>query len=140
MSLNISGTRFVKVYDTEIRLQVSDKIVFASLSTSRKTGNDYVDKKTGEIKIGADGKPLPERAFSAWDARFVGNAFEPAKGLHSGQAIDIINGWIVNEPYVRKTGEKGYYSFVTITEFAVCDVVDTEEPTCDNSNKGANEN
>lgn len=127
MSLNISGTRYVKVYDTEIRLQVSDKIVFARLSTSRKTGNDYVDKGTGEIKMGNDGKPLAERAFSSWEARFCGNAFEPAKGLHSGQSIDIVNGWIVNEPYTKKNGEKGYFSYVTITEFSVCDVIDSEE-------------
>lgn len=137
MSLNISGTRFVKVYDTEIRLQVSDKIIFAKLSTSRKTGKEFVDKETGEVKKNTDGEPLAERAFSSWsDARFVGNAFEPAKGLHNGQAIDIINGWIVNEPYIKKNGVKEYYSFITITEFSVCDV---ETETSDYSNRGDND-
>lgn len=28
MSLNVSGTKYVRVYDTEIKLQVSDRIVF----------------------------------------------------------------------------------------------------------------
>lgn len=28
MSLNVSGTKYVRVYDTEIKLQASDKIVF----------------------------------------------------------------------------------------------------------------
>lgn len=28
MSLSINGSKFVRVYDTEIKLQVSDKIVF----------------------------------------------------------------------------------------------------------------
>ena len=56
MSLNISGTKFVRVYDTEIKLQVSDKTVFARLSTSRKTGKEQVDKETGNIVRGEDGR------------------------------------------------------------------------------------
>lgn len=127
MSLNISGAKFVRVYDTEIKLQVSDKIVFARLSTSRKTGKELTDVDTGEVITGKDGKPLPERRFSSWHARFVGNAFEPSKGLAAGQSINIINGWIVNEPFTKKDGSMGYAQTVTITEFEVCDVAEGED-------------
>lgn len=124
MSLNISGTKFVRVYDTEIKLQVSDKIVFAHLSTSRKTGKEQVDKETGEILMGKDGEPLQERRFSSWDARFVGQAFEPSKGLSAGAAINIINGWVTNEPFKRKDGTTGYALTVTISEFEACDIAE----------------
>lgn len=124
MSLNISGSMYVRVYDTELKLQVSDKIVFARLSTSRKTGNDLMDAETGKALTGKDGKPLPERRFSSWNARFVGNAFEPSKGLAAGQTINIVNGWIVNEPFTKKGGSTGYAQTVTITDFEVCDVID----------------
>jgi len=124
MSLNVSGTKFVRVYDTEIKLQVSDKIVFARLSTSRKTGKELVDMETGEVLTGKDGNPLPERRFSSWNARFVGNSFEPSKGLSAGQTINIVNGWIVNEPYTKKDGSTGYSQTVIITDFEVCDVAE----------------
>ncbi len=62
MSLSINGSKFVRVYDTEIKLQVSDKIVFAHLSTSRKTGKEQVDAGTGEILLAGDGSPLPNAA------------------------------------------------------------------------------
>lgn len=68
MSLSINGSKFVRVYDTEIKLQVSDKIVFAHLSTSRKTGKEQVDAGTGEILLAGDGSPLPERRRSSWNA------------------------------------------------------------------------
>lgn len=133
MSLNISGTKFVHVYDTEIRLQVSDKTVFARLSTSRKIGKEKIDEETGNPILDKNGKPLQERRCSSWDARFVGNAFEPSKGLAPGQAINILNGWIVNEPYKRKDGTTGYSLIATITDFEVSDVVDgvDDEPYVD---------
>lgn len=127
MSLNVSGSKFVRVYDTEIKLQVSDKIVFARLSTSQKTGNDRVDTKTGEILVDEQGNSLPEYRFSSWDARFVGNAFEPSKGLSAGTAINIINGWITHEPFTRKDGTKSYSLVVTITDFEVSEVAEGEE-------------
>lgn len=127
MSLNVSGSKFVRVYDTEIKLQVSDKIVFARLSTSQKTGNDRVDTKTGEILVDEQGNSLPEYRFSSWNARFVGNAFEPSKGLSAGTAINIINGWITHEPFTRKDGTKSYSLVVTITDFEVSEVAEGEE-------------
>lgn len=127
MSLNINGSKFVRVYDTEIKLQVSDKIVFAHLSTSRKTGRERVDTETGEVLLADDGSPLPERRRSSWIARFVGNAFEPSKGLASGQAINILNGWITNEPFTKKDGSTGYSLVATISDFEVSDVADGED-------------
>lgn len=127
MSLSINGSKFVRVYDTEIKLQVSDKIVFAHLSTSRKTGREQVDAETGEIRLAEDGSPLPERRRSSWNARFVGNAFEPSKGLAPGQAINILNGWITNEPFKKKDGSTGYSLVATISDFEVSDVADGED-------------
>ena len=141
MSLVVSGSKFVKVYDTEIKLQVSDKIVFAHLSSSRKTGNDRVDSETGEILMDGEGNPLPERRFSSWNAKFVGNAFEPSKGLSSGQAINILSGWITNEPYKKKDGGTGYSVVVTIADFEVCDIVDgTDGNGTDNDTDERNAN
>lgn len=120
MSLNVSGSKFVYVYDTELKLQVSDKIVFGRLSTSRKTGED---------------KDTKSKAFSSWNARFVGNAFEPAKGLVAGSAINIINGWITNEKVIlsknktKKDGDEkiGRYPTVTITDFELCNTIEGED-------------
>lgn len=127
MSLDVSGSKFVHVYDTEIKLQMSDKIVFAHLSTSRKTGNDRVDAETGEVLVDGQGNPLAERRYSSWNAMFVGNAFEPSKGLAAGTAINIINGWITNESFQKKDGSTGYSFVVTVTEFEVSETADGEE-------------
>lgn len=127
MGLGINGSKFVRVYDTEIKLQVSDKIVFAHLSTSRKTGRKQVDAETGEVLLAKDGSPLPERRRSSWNARFVGNAFEPSKGLAPGQAINILNGWITNEPFTKKNGSTGDALVATISDFEVSDVADGED-------------
>ncbi len=127
MSLNVSGSMFVRVYNTEIKLQVSDKIVFAHLSTSRKTGKNRVDTETGEILVDEQGNPLPERRFSSWNAKFVGNAFEPSKGIAPGEAINIINGWVTNEPFRNRDGAMVYSPVVTVTEFEVCEVAEGDE-------------
>lgn len=76
---------------------------------------------------GTEAQPLPERRRSSWNARFVGNAFEPSKGLAPGQAINILNGWITNEPYKKKDGSTGYALVATISEFEVSDVADGED-------------
>ena len=122
MSLNVSGSKFVYVYNTELKLQVSDKIVFAHLSTSRKTGKNRVDAETGETIVDEHGNPLLERRFSSWNAKFVGNAFEPSKGLAAGAAINIISGWVTNEPFRNKDGVVVYSPVVTVTEFEVCEI------------------
>lgn len=127
MSLNVSGSKFVYVYDAEIKLQVSDKIVFAHLSTSRKTGNYRVDAQTGETLVDENGNPFAERRFSSWRAKFVGDAFEAAKGVANGTAIHILNGWITNEAYRKRDGSTAYDLVVTITDFELSEFADGEK-------------
>ena len=117
MSLNVSGSRFVKVYDPSIKLSYSDRVLFANLVSSRKTGKVMLDKETGDIAVNESGKKVQERAFSRWQGKFVGNAFEPSKALRDGDEIDIINGWISSEPYMGKDGQTHYSIVVTITDF-----------------------
>lgn len=114
MSLNISGSKYVKVYDPSMRLDYSDKVIFANLVTSRKTGNVKLDETTGN--------QIAERAYSRWEGRFMGNALEAAKGLRSGAVINIINGWIVCEPYKGRDGKEHYRTYANIIEFESVDV------------------
>lgn len=128
MSLNVSGTKYVRVFDPEIKLKVSDKILFANLVTSRKTGNPKVDKSTGEAVLNPEtNKEVPERINSRWEGKFVGNAFEAAKGLRQGAAINIINGWATNEPFDGKDGKKHFALVVTITDFELSDIEEGED-------------
>lgn len=130
MSLNIAGSKYIRVYDPIIRLNYSEKVLFANLITSRKTGNAKVNKNTGEIIVNTEtGEPVPERAYSRWEGRFVGNAFEPSKGLRDGDSIDILNGWITSEKYVNKDGKERCRIIVTISEFQPSQVAEGEDTT-----------
>lgn len=118
MSLNIGNkdSMYVVVSNVAKKYAVSENILFANLRTSRKTGNNKVDKETGEVL------DVPERAYSHWEARFVGNAIEPAKALKNGTAINIVTGWIDNES--RQSAKTGrYYTnlIVTISDFVLSD-------------------
>ena len=97
MSFNIgeNSSKFVSVSNVTMKFAFSDKVLFADLRTSRKTGNYKADKETGAAILDEKGNPVPERSYSRWEGRFVGNAFEPAKALKNGQAINIVNGWVV---------------------------------------------
>lgn len=115
MSLNIGGSRFVYVKNPIMRLDFSDKVVFADLSTSIKTSNSKKDPETGEIIINPEtGEPVYERHYSNWKGRFIGNAFEAAKALSNGDVIDIISGWIENT--YDKEKQKAYTN-VIIADF-----------------------
>lgn len=128
MSLDVSGSKYVRVYDPAIRLNYSDKVVFANLVTSRKTGNVKVDKSTGEVVMNPDtGKEVPERAYSRWEGRFVGNAFEPSKGLRDGTAIDIITGWVTYEPFKGRDNKDHVKAIVTISDFTPSEVAEGED-------------
>lgn len=128
MSLSVSGNKFVRVYDPSIKLNFSDKVVFANLVTSRKTGNPKVDKETGEIVVNpATGKAVDERVYSRWEGRFVGNASEAAKGLRSGESIDIISGWITNETFVGKDNKVHAKGIVYIAEFTPSNIGEGED-------------
>lgn len=128
MSLNVSGSKYVRVYNPSIRLNYSDRVVFADLVSGRKTGNAKVDKETGEVVTNPQtGREIPEKAFSRWEGVFVGNAFEPSKGLRDGTSIDIISGWATYEPYKGKDGKEHIKAVVTIAEFAPSDVAEGED-------------
>lgn len=118
MSLDVSGSKYVKVYDLTMNFGYSDKVVFANLVSSRKTGNTKVNKDTGVVITNPEtGKEVQERAYSRWKGRFVGNAFEPSKGLRDGDSIDIISGWITAEKFTGKNGKEYINTIVTIAEF-----------------------
>lgn len=96
--------KFVAVFQPRIDLNVSENMVLANLSTSKK-------------KPGTDGNPAYENM--TWKAKFVGEAFEPAKALRNGDKIDVISGIIENE--YDKEKDKLYVN-VTIFEFAMSDI------------------
>lgn len=127
MSLNVSDSKYVTVYDPTIRLNYSEKVIFAKLVTSRKSDKAKVDEETGEILTDTDGKQIMRREYSRWEARFVGNALEAAKGLRNGDRIDIVNGWMVNEPYMGNDKKEHYSSYVVISEFTLSDVAEGED-------------
>lgn len=130
MSLNVSGSKYVRVYNPAIRLNYSDRVVFADLVSGRKTGNVKVDKETGEVVVNPQtGKEVPERTYSRWEGQFVGNAFEASKGLRDGASIDIISGWVTYEPYKGRDKKDHIKAVVVITEFAPSDVDEGEDNT-----------
>lgn len=101
--LNITG-RYVTVFNPEIKLDVSEHTVFANLNTSRK------DNRTTP----------PTYKTSSWlNARFVGEAFEPAKALRNKDKIDIIRGAITNE---KSESNGKFYNELVIFEFALSDL------------------
>ena len=129
MSFNIGdkNSKFVTVSNVTMRFAFSEKVLFADLCTSRKTGNPKVNKNTGEIITDAQGNPVPERIYTHWEGRFVGNAFEPAKALKNGQAINILNGWIDREDSISKNGQKYINVFAVITDFELSDTIECDE-------------
>lgn len=128
MSLNISGSKFVKVYDLAIKPNFSDKVLFANLSTSRRTGILKMNEETGAVVMNDRGEPVQERAYSRWQGRFVGNAFEPAKCLRNGEAINIISGWISSEK-TESAGKTYINTYVTIAEFEPSNIEEGEDET-----------
>lgn len=112
MSLTVSGSRFVRVYDPTIDLKYSDKVIKARIVTSRKTGR----KVPGE-----DGTERDERQYSEFPAQFVGTAFDQARNLH-GQTIDILSGWIVMDKYTDRNNVTRQTPTVFINDFIMSDL------------------
>ena len=129
MSFNIGekNSKFVAVSNVTMRFAFSEKVLFADLRTSHKTGNPKINKETGEIITDAQGNPVPERIYTHWEGRFVGNAFEPAKALKNGQAINILNCWIDKEDSTGKNGQKYTNVFAVITDFELSDATEDDE-------------
>lgn len=129
MSLNLGEgiSKFVIVRNASMRFQFSEKVVFADLYVSRKTGNFKVDGETGEAVL-KDGQPVPERVYTKWEGRFCGNALEAAKTLQNGQAINITQGWMEKDENVsKKTGKVYTNVYVMITDFELCDGLQGED-------------
>jgi len=124
MSLNIGSenSKFVVVKNPTLKLAYSEKVIFADLTTSKKTGKSKTNKDTGEVILDEHGNPVAERAYSKWSARFVGDAFEAARGFGSFQMIDIDNGWIEQDVYFGKDGKKFINYIVVISEFSLSSV------------------
>lgn len=140
MSFNIGekGSKYVVVSNVTMRFSFSEKVLFADLRTSQKTGNSKVDKDTGEVMTDGNGNPIPERSYTHWEGRFVGNAFEPAKGLKNGQAINILNGWIDKNESGGDKGKKYTNVFAVITDFELSDAFDDDtEPSDETADDNA---
>ncbi|MBD5402958.1 hypothetical protein HDR58_09220 [bacterium] len=127
MSFNIgeNSSKYVVVSNITMRYAFSEKVLFADLRTSHKTGNHKIDRETGNPIFDDIGNPVPERTYSHWEGRFVGNAFEAAKGLKNGQAINIVNGWLDKETNISN-GKKYTNVFAVITDFVLSDAVDPD--------------
>ncbi|BAL01904.1 hypothetical protein OBV_p-00490 (plasmid) [Oscillibacter valericigenes Sjm18-20] len=134
MSLNVGTemSKYVVVNNVTMRFAFSEKVLFADLRTSRKTGKQRVDKASGEVLTDSHGNPIPERTYSHWEGRFVGNAFEPAKALCNGQSIDITQGWVEKDEATGKGGQKYTNVYVIITDFVLSETdcaLEQEAPT-----------
>lgn len=115
MSLNIGNSKYVYVKNPTMKLDFSENVVFADLTTSRKTTKIKKDSATGNEIVNSDtGEPVYEKHYSNWEGRFIGNALESAKALVTGDVIDIINGWVETE-FDKEKGK--LYINVIITEF-----------------------
>lgn len=80
--LNNFTARYAKVVNPHIDLSISERIVFATLKTSR------ADKRTNPVTYHT----------SEWvNVAFVGDAFEPAKAFSGGEIIDVLRGSQTNE-------------------------------------------
>lgn len=129
MSFNVGegNSRYVAVSNVTMRFAFSERVLFADLRTSRKTGRPKVDKDTGAVVTDEKGNPVPERVYTYWEGRFVGNALEPAKALGNGQAINIVNGWIDKETWTGENGKRREKTFVVITDFVLSDAAEDDE-------------
>ncbi len=92
--LNCTG-KYVSVFQPHIKTNVSDKILFANLSSSKKN-------------LSPEGEVTYENM--SWNARFVGDAFEKAKTLKEKDKIDITKGAITNK--YDKENQKLYVDVV----------------------------
>ena len=105
--LNFTG-RFLYVSIPAIRLDVSERIVFANLTSSR------ADKRTSPV--------VYHRSYF-YDVQFVGDAFEAAKALKGGEKIDVIRGMHTNE----KDGRSGRcYPKYVVFEFELSPLPDEQ--------------
>lgn len=106
--MNNFSAKYAKVSNPHIDLSISERIVFATLTTSR------TDKRTDP----------PTYHTSVWEnVGFVGNAFEPAKAFCGGEIIDIVKG-----SQIREKNGRGEYDFKqTVFEFKLSELKRNKE-------------
>lgn len=125
MGLNIgnSRSRFVVVRNITVRPSFSTKVLFADLIVSRKTGKPKVDISTGEVITDKNDEPIPERIYQRFKAKFVGKAATKAldTALVDGASIDIIEGWLEQEQYTTKQGEKKKEIYCIVSDYILSD-------------------
>lgn len=105
--LNITG-KYITVFQPQIDLNISGKMVFANISSSKK------DTRTNP----------PTYTNMSWKAKFVGEAFESAKALRDKDKIDIVKG-VISNTYDKEKGK--LYVDVTIFEFLMSDTKKKED-------------
>lgn len=103
----IKDNEFDTVF-TVFRPEYKEKVLIASLSTSRKCDNDY-DSKLIENEIAREYNGN-YYVNSNWNAVFMGKAFNKAKKYSVEEYTRITNVVcdITNEPYIDSSGNKIY--------------------------------
>jgi len=90
-------------YFCDTNAKHTEKVFYGRVSESIKT-----------TKTDADGKAIYE--YESWNARFVGNALEKAKGLQDGQRITL-NEWAAHCPY-DKTAKRPF-PYLMVMDFSI---------------------
>lgn len=108
--LSVTG-KYVYVFQPVLRLNVSERIVFANLSTFKK---DTCFDENGYPLFDNEGNKVQKKFYMHWPAKFVGDAFEAAKSLRDKDCINILNGVIEN---IYNKEKKTYYVTVVVFEF-----------------------
>lgn len=104
MSFNIGekNSKFVAVSNVTMRFAFSEKVLFADLRTSHKTGNPKINKETGEIITDAQGNPVPERIYTHWEG------LSEALKIPLRTAIQSLNRLTACGVLIRTEGEKTF--------------------------------
>ena len=90
--LSVTG-KYVYVFQPALLLNISERIVFANLSSVKK---DTCLDKSGYPLFDQEGNKVIKKTYMHWPAKFVGEAFEAAKTLRDKDCINITRGAIEN--------------------------------------------
>ena len=112
--LNVTG-KYVTVFNPAIKNSISDKVIFATLSSYKKSV--------------IDGKISYENM--SWQGKFVAGAFEKAKLLKNFDKINILKGSIINKYDKNKNS---LYVEVTIFDFVMSEMKNEREGKCNDIN------
>lgn len=130
MSWNVSGTRFVRISQPKGNVPIySEKVIFATGTTSDRTNKPKVDPETGEIVVDPSGQTVFQREYDEADLRFVGNAFEAAKALKPGDVIDLTSARLRKRRWTSDDGVRSIdYSQIWVSDFELSAPYQEAEP------------